>query len=152
MDIVGQEVRALFQVLNEIRAKGGSCIGQPARTAPPLVFNGQLQTSAERAAVEAAAKGGFEDMSTQDAKANIGARDYPASKIAKLIAVSRSPASVVADIWMINPSRCGMLLSPDFEDIGVAFSDGYWVVLLGEKAKGVPSRERPVSPQDGANW
>ena len=151
LDASGREERDLFHILNDIRVNGGSCIGQPARTAPPLTFNAQLQASAGKAAGEAASRGGFENMSTLAAKENIGAKDYPALKIAKLVAVSRSSASVVADTWMVNPSRCGMLLSADFEDVGVGFSDGYWVVLMGERAKGVPSPEVPASRQSGAD-
>ncbi len=145
--VAGREARALFQVLNDIRAKGGSCLGKPARTAPPLAFDPILQAAAEKDASEAAARGNF-GLALGGAGDQGGiAKDYPGARVVKLTASSGSPPSVVADIWMVNPSRCDAIVSSDIRDAGVAFVDGYWIVLLGQPAKGVPSPEIPASRQ-----
>ncbi|MCC8194417.1 MAG: CAP domain-containing protein [Deltaproteobacteria bacterium] len=139
----GQEARALFRLMNDLRAKGGSCLGKPARTAPPLAFNPGLQAAAEKEAAAAAAQGGFGTILGASPDTVGGTVYYPGARMTKLTATSRPPASVVLDVWMVSPTRCETLLSPDYQDAGAAYSDGYWVVLLGQR---VPPASSPNSP------
>lgn len=130
----GQEARAIFSLMNDIRAKGGSCLGQPLRTAPPLAFNAALQAEAEKEAAAAASRGGFGVGSDASPDMPSGTKHSSGSKVIRLTAASRSPASAVVDAWMVNPTRCAALLSPDYLDAGAAYVDGYWVVLMGRRA------------------
>lgn len=129
----GQEARAIFLLMNDIRAKGGSCLGQPSRTAPPLTFNAALQTEAEKDAADAASKGSFGAVLGVSPDIPSGTVNYPGSKVTKLTAASRSPASVVVDTWMVSPTHCTTLLSPNYLDVGAAYVDGYWVILMGQR-------------------
>ena len=135
----GQEARALFQLLNDLRTKGGSCLGKPARTAPPLAFNAGLQAAAEKEAGDASTRGSFDAvLGVSPDAAGGGVRGYGGAKVSKLTAKSRPPASVVLDVWMVSPTRCDMLLSPDYQDVGAAYVDGHWVLLMGQRAGAAP--------------
>lgn len=140
--VTGQEARALFILVNELREKGGSCLGKPAVTAPPLNFNPVLQAAAEASVVEAAAAAGFGE-SQRNPDRILGLEAYEGTQATKLYAVTSATASAVLDVWMLSPDRCKTLLSPMLTDMGVAASNGHWVVILGGKGKGVPSPEPP---------
>lgn len=135
----GQEARALFQLMNDLRAKGGSCLGKPSRTATPLAFDAGLQAAAEKEAADAAAKGSFGMTLGVSPDMAGGAVNYRGVKVSKLTATSRPPASVVLDVWMVNPARCDMLLSSEYQDAGAAYVDGYWVVLMGQRVAPSPA-------------
>ncbi|SBW00262.1 exported hypothetical protein [uncultured delta proteobacterium] len=137
--VSGQEARALFQLMNDLRAKGGSCLGKPSRTAPPLAFDAGLQAAAEKEAADAAAKGSFGTMLGASPDMAGGAVGYRGAKVSKLTATSRPPASVVLDVWMVNPARCDALLSSEYQDAGAAYVDGYWVVLMGQRVAPSPA-------------
>lgn len=144
---VGQEARAMFLLINELRAKGGSCLGKPMKAAAPLTFDSTLQAAAEKGAADAAAKEGFGAASGSSRGEIKGTESYPGAKVAKLYGISAPPASTMADVWRLSPQFCEVLLSPEYDDIGVAYDGRYWVVLMGQKSKGVPSPEIPASRQ-----
>lgn len=141
--LAGQEARTLFLLLNDLRAKGGSCLGKPKAAAPPLSFDPALQAAAESDAANAAAFGQAPDKI-------FGVESYPGTNISKLTIRAGAHASAVLDTWLASPTRCDVLLSPRFADAGVAYDNGHWVLLLGEKSKGVPSPEIPASRRESA--
>lgn len=138
----GQEARALFSLINDLRVKGGSCLGRGRVTAPPLAFNAALQTAAEKSAAGAAAAGSFGTLHGALPDQTAEMSDYHAAKVSKLTAASRAPVSAVLDVWMVSPERCDALLSSDFTDAGAAYVDGYWVVLLGRRAEIAPDPKK----------
>ena len=146
----GREARTLFLLLNDLRAKGGSCLGKPKTTAPPLSFDPVLQAAAESDAANAAAAGSFAAALGQAPDKISGVENYPGTNISKLTIRAGTHASVVLDAWLVSPTRCEVLLSPRFADAGVAYDNGHWVLLLGEKSKGVPSPEIPASRRKSA--
>ncbi|MDR3074174.1 MAG: hypothetical protein LBV01_05570 [Deltaproteobacteria bacterium] len=137
----GQEARALFVLLNEQRAKGGSCSGRAWPPAPALAFDPGLQENAERDAAAAAAKGSFAEVLAGMG----GLAGYAGTGIAKLTMTAKTSPSVALDSWLLNPKYCERIFSPKFVDAGVAHTGGYWMLLLGEKGQGVPSPEIPAS-------
>ena len=132
----GQESRALFMLLNEVRAKGGMCYGNAMPPAPPLLFHAELQAAAESGAAESLAKDGT-------MLAPLSLPLYPGTNVTKFHAVTKAQPSAVLDVWMLNPANCQAIRSADFSDAGVGFAQGHWVVLLGGKGKGVDSPEPP---------
>lgn len=139
----GQEARALFSLINDLRVNGGSCLGRARVTAPPLAFSATLQVDAEKSAADAAAWGASGSLPGASEDQGAVTSAYPGATVSKLTAVSRAPVSAVLDVWMISPTRCDALLSSDFTDAGVAYVDGYWVVLLGRRAGSVPAARKP---------
>lgn len=139
---VEQEARKLFMRINAQREKGGSCLGRAASPVPPLAFDPVLQSAAELAATEMAAKG-VTDRTRGTSGAIAGTGAYTGGQVTELTAKTgaSASASAIVDIWMLNPNDCGVLFSPLFTDAGVAHIGGNWVVLLGAKGKGVPSPE-----------
>ena len=135
----GQEARALFSLINDLRVKGGSCLGRASVTAPPLSFSSALQVEAEKSAADAAAKGAFSSQLGIPQDHAAGAPAYPGVKVSKLTAASRAPVSAVLDVWMVSPTRCDSLLSSDFTEAGAAYVDGYWVLLLGQRTGSAPA-------------
>lgn len=145
-----QEARAMFQRINDLRAKGGSCLGKAMKPAPPLAFDSILQAAAEKDAAGAAARGGFSAAAGSPSGTIQGTETYPGAKVAKLYGISSPPPAAMLDVWLVSPPRCETLLSPDYDDIGVAYDGRYWVVMMGQRARGVPSPEIPASQQGRA--
>ncbi|MDL2210734.1 hypothetical protein LJC26_08025 [Desulfovibrio sp. OttesenSCG-928-O18] len=145
--VKGQEARALFLLLNDLRVKGGSCLGKSRTTAPPLNFDSVLQASAESDAANAAASGSFATVLGQSPDKVTGVERYAGSNVTKLTVKAGSHASVVLDTWMVSPTRCNALLSSRFVDAGVAYDDGHWVLLLGEKGEEPGARQKSVPVQ-----
>lgn len=125
-----QEARSLLLLLNELRVKGGACLGKSQPPAAALVFDASLQSAAEKEAATAAANDGFNRAAGKMA----GAEAYRGRAAAKLTIKAKSGASVALDAWMMSPTRCETLLAPRFADVGVAYQDGFWVLFLGERA------------------
>ena len=90
-------------------------------------------------AADAAAKGSFGMTLGVSPDMAGGAVGYRGAKVSKLTATSRPPASVVLDVWMVNPARCDALLSSEYQDAGAAYVDGYWVVLMGQRVAPSPA-------------
>lgn len=129
--ISGQEARSLFMLLNDLRAKGGTCFNKKLPPAPALTFDAALQALAEKDAQTPPASGSLPDPTT--------GMLYKGSNVTKLTLKANSHASVALDVWMLGPSQCEALLSPLFTDVGAAYEDGRWVLMLGGMNKGVPS-------------
>ena len=128
-----REAQALFRLMNELRVNGGVCSGKPVQTAPPLVVHPSLQAAAEREAGEAAARGSFGIMLGVSPDIDGASVNYSGVKVSKLTGSSRPSAPVMLDVWKVNPTRCNMLLSSEYTDVGTAYVDGYWVVLMGQR-------------------
>lgn len=130
-DISGQEARLLFTLLNELRAKGGTCFSKKMPPVPALAFSPELQAIAEKDAQTPSASGSLPDP-------NAGML-YKGSNVTKLTLKAKSHASVALDVWLRSPSQCEALLSPLFTDTGAAYENGRWVLMLGGMNEGVPS-------------
>jgi uncharacterized protein YkwD len=66
---------------------------------------------------------------------------YVWALITELISKGPPPASAVVDLWLSNPTQCEQLLEPGFSEIGAAFHNEYWTLILGRPAVGTDSPE-----------
>ena len=126
---LGQEAQTLFQLMNDLRAKGGECSGKPVRPVPILTVHPDLQAVAEKEVAAAVTRGSF-GSALGDSSDNGVQAEYFGS-VSRLTAMDRPSAALVRDVWMVNPARCEALLSPLHRDVGVAYANGFWLVLLG---------------------
>ena len=129
--IASQEARTLFQLVGDLRAKGGMCLSTPMAASTPLSFHPGLQAAAERDAAAAVSKGGFGIARGVSPERPGEVFSYPGPAVAVLTGISRSSARAMLDVWMLDPTRCSILLAPEYRDAGVAHVNGHWVLLLG---------------------
>ncbi|GHV53509.1 hypothetical protein FACS1894206_04340 [Deltaproteobacteria bacterium] len=135
-----QYPRELFISLNDARNKGGSCLGKVQSAVPALAFDPILQMMAEQDAVDMA-------RNADKGKAALaGTGQYPGTGISKLTMRGKISPSAVLETWLLNANYCATLFSPLFVDAGVAQVNGNWVLILGEKGKGVTSTEKKTKP------
>ena len=130
---LGQDAQALFQLMNDLRAKGGECSGKPLRPTSALSIHPDLQAAAEKEVAAAATRGSF--GAVLDSYSDKGGQGGDSGAVFRLTATDRSSATLVRDVWLVSPSRCEALLSPLYRDAGVAHANGFWLVLLGRAGK-----------------
>lgn len=138
-DVVQARILAL---VNEARAKPRRCGNDAFAPVPPLRVNSTLQQVAAVHASDMAAQSYFShtgrDGSTADIRANrLG---YRWRAIGENIATGLMQADTAVVGWLNSPSHCASIMSPAFEETGVAFALGnsktgsngiYWVQVFG---------------------
>lgn len=132
----------ILALVNEARARPRHCGGEAFAPAPPLLPNSTLQQVAAVHASDMASHGYFShtgrDGSTADIRANrLG---YRWRTIGENIATGLMQADTAVLGWLNSPSHCASIMSPAFQETGVAFALGsgktgsngiYWVQVFG---------------------
>ncbi len=132
----------IVALVNEARTRPRRCGNDHFAPAPPLLPNSTLQQVAAVHALDMATHGYFShtgrDGSTADLRANrLG---YRWRTIGENIATGLIQADTAVQGWLNSPSHCASIMSPAFQETGVAFALGnsktgsngiYWVQVFG---------------------
>lgn len=132
----------ILALVNEARARPRRCGNDTFAPVPPLLLNSTLQQVAAVHASDMANHAYFShtgrDGSTADIRANrLG---YRWRAIGENIATGLMQADTAVQGWLNSPSHCASIMSPAFQETGVAFalsssksaSNGiYWVQVFG---------------------
>ncbi len=125
----------VFDLVNARRAQGGDCGGEQQPAAPPLRMHPVLRKLARDHAVDMATRGYFDHTNPDglDPFARMQAAGYRYSTAAENIAQGAPTPESVMELWLTSGGHCKNLMNPNFEDIGVGYTDTahHWVQTFG---------------------
>jgi uncharacterized protein YkwD len=140
-DASAAEVRVV-ELVNEVRASGGTCGGQSFAATGSLEMNGALRCAARVHSIDMANRGFFDHINPEgespgDRIQQAGYSYFTAGE--NIAAGQTSPEEVVAG-WLDSPGHCMNILSPDFAEIGVGYVFApqsafphYWTQTFGAR-------------------
>jgi uncharacterized protein YkwD len=137
----GAVAAKVLQLTNEARARSRRCGDREFAPAPPLRDNAQLDEAAASHAKDMAQHQYLEhtgrDGSTPAQR--VERSGYSWRSVGENIAAGQGTAEDVVDDWLSSPGHCANLMSPDFVEMGVAFSVNmasrpavYWAQEFGK--------------------
>jgi len=132
--------RAL-QLVNQARAHGTRCGGQPFGPAPALTLSGTLDGVAQGHATDMAAHDYFEhqDLAGRSPADRVRAVGYQEKLVGENIAYGPETVDEAVQGWLDSPGHCQNLMDPRFAEMGIALATGraarrglFWVQVLAE--------------------
>jgi uncharacterized protein YkwD len=126
--------------VNQARAQGASCGGQPFAAASPLVMEARLRCAARVHSLDMATRGFF-DHQNPDGESPFDRMEragYSFFAAGENIAAGQTSPQQVVDGWLQSPGHCMNIMSPDFTEIGVGYVSApegmlphYWTQVFG---------------------
>lgn len=140
----------VMAALNAARAQVRRCGSQDRPAAPPLRWQPQLADAANRHALELARTNRISHLGAagEALGQRVRAAGYPLRRAGENLAGGLETMDEVLTSWLASPAHCENLMSPDFEDAGLACARGagelgtYWVLELA-RPSGNPIRSSP---------
>lgn len=127
--LLGQSEYRILKTINSIREEGCRCGGKKMLPVKPLIWNEQLEHSADRYAKHLKRHNWFSHYS-KDGK-DIGERiddiGYNWQIVGENIAEGQQNFNEVMEDWMESPSHCEMIMNPNVTEMGLARVGKYWV-------------------------
>jgi len=124
--------------INSVRAKGCNCGVTYMPPAPPLVWNDDLQKSAEGHAWDMSNNKYFShtskdgrNMEDRIVAAGYKFNGYKSFMIGENIAMGQESIPEVMAGWFKSEGHCKNLMNPGFKEVGVAENHLYWVQDFG---------------------
>ena len=129
----------VLAAVNNLRAQGCRCGLKRMPAVPPLSWDNRLTIAAKRHAGDMAQNNFFDHNGSDGSNVSSRATDagYNWRRIGENIAYNYPDAESVVKGWQESPSHCKNMMSADFNQMGAAYIDGYWVQVLG-KPKATP--------------
>lgn len=127
------EWSAMLVAVNQLRAEGRMCGSDAFESAPPLAWNGQLGSAAERHSEDMAQHSHFSHTGTDGSSVGerVSAAGYEWRRVGENIArYQQTVEQVVAD-WAESPGHCANLMDPSYTEFGAAELDRYWTQVFG---------------------
>ncbi|MFN3595772.1 MAG: CAP domain-containing protein [Rubricoccaceae bacterium] len=125
--------REMLDEVNAVRARGRYCGETYFPAAPPLVWNGRLETAARRHSEDMARTGRFShtgsDGSTPGERASRAGYDW--RRVAENIARNQHSVQQVVRDWAGSPGHCANLMNASYIEIGAAEVNRHWTQVLG---------------------
>ncbi|MBD2704257.1 CAP domain-containing protein [Spirosoma sp. BT702] len=127
--------------INAIRAKPCTCGGRSYPAVPALTLNNQLNTAADKHAVDMASKNYFSHMGRDgsDPGTRIKREGYAWSTYAENIAAGYTASAQVVDGWRASVGHCQNIMNPNLKHLGVGYGYSssstykyYWVALFAK--------------------
>jgi uncharacterized protein YkwD len=125
----------LLQIVNEVRKKGCQCGDQWYPSAPPVVWNDQLENAAVQHSTDMYQKKYFSHTSQDGTNAGvrIDAVGYRWKTYGENIAMGYRNEKEVVEGWVKSPGHCRNIMNKDFKEMGVAKAGSYWTQDFGTK-------------------
>lgn len=124
--------------INTIRAKGCKCGDVYMPPVKPVSWNNLLQSSALLHATDMSQNNYFDHTSLdgrtirqRDAAFGYTIGNYQSFAIGENIAMGQESIDEVMNDWIKSPRHCENLMNAKFNEMGVAFVNGYWVQEFG---------------------
>jgi uncharacterized protein YkwD len=136
-----QAQEALRRV-NAVRAAGHRCGWRSMPPAPPLRWDGMLQTVAVRHSHDMAVRNYFDHRSPEGRTVGqrVSATPYKFKLVGENIAGGDANVASAVQGWIDSPSHCANLMDPRFLDVAVACDahpksqwGTYWTMVLGRR-------------------
>ncbi len=121
--------RHMLDAVNELRSQGCDCGSERMQPVSPLKWSGQLEVAALTHAKDMATHQ-FLDHKGSDGSTpgqRITASGYRWRNVGENIASGHPTLTGVVRAWQESPGHCRNMMSPDFEELGAARVDNYWV-------------------------
>ena len=126
--------------INLIRAEGCKCGNTYMPPVPALTWNTNLQLSALGHAQDMARNKYFSHVSKNGAKikeritaAGYTYEGFQSFTIGENIAFNQRTIREVMEGWLNSPSHCKNIMSPSFQEVGIAMQNYYWVQDFGAR-------------------
>ena len=125
----------MLAAVNLIRSRGCQCGNKTMPAVAPITWNGLLESSAIRHAVDMATHRHFDHMGTDGSEidSRISETGYKWMQIGENIAWGYTTISDVMQGWIKSPSHCLQLMSNKVNEIGAAKNGKYWVQDFGKQ-------------------
>ncbi|HEX8386426.1 MAG TPA: CAP domain-containing protein [Rubricoccaceae bacterium] len=123
----------MLDAVNEARTAGQTCGDALYAPAPPLVWNGRLETAAERHTADMVEHAHFDHTGTDGSRPGDRATraGYSWRVVGENIARGQPTVDEVVSDWVASPGHCRNLMDPRFAEIGAAEQEGYWTQVFG---------------------
>lgn len=97
--------------------------------------NSSLSTAAQKHSEDMNAHNYFSHTGRNGSSPADRARDagYNSTFIGENIARGQRNPSAVVQAWMNSEGHCRNIMNPNYRDIGVGYSNGYWTMMLGRR-------------------
>ncbi len=144
----------ILSLVNQARATGRTC-GDKGYfpPVPPIAWNEALAQAALAHSTDMAAKAYFEHKGKDGKRvgSRVSATGYNWSNVGENIALGQTSVRDAMEAWLKSPLHCENIMSPKFEEIGVAYAYGtdlpkkitdkggsfinpiYWTMVFGTK-------------------
>jgi uncharacterized protein YkwD len=128
--------------INAARAAGQRCGWRTMPPAPPLRWNGTLQSVAKRHSQDMAVRNYFDHKSPDGLtiKERVSGTPYKFSIVGENLAGGDPHVASAVRGWIDSPSHCANMMDPRFGDVAVACVGHpksqwgtYWTMVLGRK-------------------
>jgi uncharacterized protein YkwD len=128
--------------INAARAAGQRCGWRTMPPAPPLRWNGTLQTVAKRHSQDMAIRNYFDHKSPdgRTIKERVSGTPYKFSIVGENLAGGDPHVASAVRGWIDSPSHCANMMDPRFGDVAVACVGHaksqwgtYWTMVLGRR-------------------
>jgi len=143
--------RQFLAEINRVRASGCNCGVSYMPPAPPLIWNDLLEISAIGHAMDMANQNYFSHTSLDGRtmqgriqNAGYGYKGYKSYAVGENIAEGPETIAEVMQGWFHSPGHCKNLMNPQFKEIGVAESNGYWVQDFGGRESFSPYVQKMI--------
>lgn len=130
----------VVELVNQARAQGASCGGQPFGVTGPLVMEARLRCAARVHSLDMATRDFF-DHTNPDGESPYDRMEqagYSYQAAGENIAAGQTTPQEVVAGWMESPGHCTNIMSPDFTQIGVGYVNApedqfphYWTQTFG---------------------
>jgi len=134
--------RAVLELVNDARRRGGACGAQRFAPTAPLAWNDQLASAALEHARDMAEHEYFDhvDRRGRGVAGRTRALGYPWRAIGENIAAGQGSARQVVAGWLASPGHCANILSPSFREMGTGYAlnpqapmEIYWTQVFGAR-------------------
>jgi len=130
----------VLEIVNQHRAAGATCGGNPQPAAPPLTMHAVLRGTARAHAGDMASKAYFahDNLEGKSPFDRMQAAGYQYSTAGENIAAGSPTPEGAMDQWMNSPGHCQNIMKAEYKDLGVGYVEKagspythYWVQNFG---------------------
>lgn len=134
--------REVLTLVNEVRASGASCGGEPVPSTHPLVWDEQLALAARLHSLDMAEQDYFDHISLDGRTPGqrMQAAGYTGFGFSENIAVGSQTPRGVMQSWMSSPGHCRNIMSDRADELGVGYAlepdstwRHYWTQNFGQR-------------------
>jgi len=122
----------MLDAVNAARAEGRTCGGTRYDPAPPLVWNGRLQSAATRHTADMVSHNHFDHTGTDGSGPGERASQagYSWRVVGENIARGQPDVQEVMSDWLASAGHCRNLMDPRYAEMGASERSEYWTQLF----------------------
>ena len=127
----------LLTLVNTKRSQGCQCGDTYYPAVPPLTWNDQLSSVAQKHSNEMAKynKLSRNSQNGDDPGKRLSKAGYHWNAFAENVAMGNFEERTVIKAWLSSPAHCANIMNPHVKEMGVAYKDKYWTQVFGSRPK-----------------